>query len=195
MSWRYFWRSPFGALLPLALIGLSASWIIPRCSPLGDAPPPAPEQPGHILLPPPLAPHSPARPALAPVPPSPSLPRSPLADTLNSPATTARDDLVTLGRILALYRERFDAYPAFETNVQLVNALAGANPLSIALLPRDAPAIAPATGQLLDRWGTPYEIHAISRDALELRSAGPDRTLRTPDDLTLPLGAAAAPTP
>lgn len=193
-----FARLPLFPQIPLLILGVIAATIIPLCV-KRDAPPPS-EQPGPVPTPapppaprpPPLAPDSPARPALAPVAPSPSFPRSPLADSLNSPSATARDDLRAIARILTLYRERFDAFPAFETNAQFVNALAGANPHRIGLLSRDASAISPATGQLLDRWGTPYDIHAISRDALELRSAGPDRTLRTADDLTLSVGSAAA---
>lgn len=195
----------------LLILGLLAAILLLALLVKHDAPPPAPGQsaptpapntpaatasdPGLASRPPPLAPDSPARPALAPVAPSPAFPRSPLADSLNSPATTARDDLRAIARILALYRERFGAYPAFETNAQLVNALAGANPHRIALLPRDASAVSPDTGRLLDRWGTPYDVHALSRDALELRSAGPDRALHTADDLTLPLGGAETPAP
>ena len=195
-----FARLPLFPQIPLLILGLLAAIIIPLCT-KRDAPPPTPDQltpapaPSPTPQPPPLAPDSPARPALAPVAPSASFPRSPLADTLNSPSTTAQDDLRAIARILALYRERIKAYPAFETNAQFVNALTGANPQRIALLPRDASAVSPDTGQLLDRWGTPYDIHSISRDALELRSAGPDQTLRTADDLTLPIGTAAAPAP
>ena len=197
-----FRRLPLFPQIPLLILGVVAAIVVPRCI-KRDTPPPVPEQPepappptpAPAPRPPPLAPDSPARPALAAVEASPSLPRSPLADSLNSPAKTAQDDLRVIARILALYRERFDAYPAFETNAQFVNALAGANPARIGLLPRDSAAISPATGQLLDRWGTPYDIHGISRDALELRSAGPDRALRTADDLTLPLGSASAPAP
>ena len=193
-----FARLPLFPQIPLLILGVIAAIIVPRCV-KRDAPPPAPEHPvpapSPSPAPPPLDAHSPARPALSPVPASPAYPRSPLADSLNSPSTTAKDDLRAISRILALYRERFDAYPAFETNAQFVNALAGANPHRIALLPRDASAVSPETGQLLDRWGTPYDIHSISRDALELRSAGPDRTLRTADDFMLQIGTAASPVP
>lgn len=192
-----FARLPLFPQIPLLILGLIAAIVVPRCVKRDPAPPPLPGQPepspAPAPAPPPLALHSPARPALTPVAPAATFPRSPLADALNSPSTTPEDDLRTIARLLALYRERFDAYPAFGDNAQLVNALAGANPHRIALLPRDAPAVSPATGELLDRWGTPYHVHAISRDALELRGAGPDRAFHTPDDLTLPLGSAAAP--
>ncbi len=184
MSWRYFLRSPFGFLLPLALTGLAASWIIPRCSPGADNSPRSTLPPPATSPAPPSLTFSPSRPALAAVAPDPAHPRSPLADTLHSPATTPEDDLRAIAGMLRLYRERFGALPAFETNAQLVNALAGANPQRLAFLPRDVPAVSPATGELLDRWGTPLHIHAISRDTLELRSAGPDRSLFTGDDFS-----------
>ena len=191
-----FARLPLFPQLPLLLLGLLAAIILPFCV-RRDAPPPAPEHPRPSPTPapqpPPIPPASPGRPALVPVAPSPSFPRSPLADALNSSSTTAQDDLRAVGRMLALYRERFGAYPAFGDNAQLVNALAGANPRRIALLPRDVPAVSAATGELLDRWGTPYVFHAVSRTALEIRSAGPDREAYTADDLLTPLGDAAAP--
>ena len=39
-----------------------------------------------------------------------------------------------------------------------------------------------ADGELLDRWGTPYFFHQVSRDKMEVRSAGPDRQMWTADD-------------
>jgi hypothetical protein len=35
----------------------------------------------------------------------------------------------------------------------------------------------------VDRWGEPLYFHAISRDRLEIRSAGPDKIMWTPDDV------------
>lgn len=40
-----------------------------------------------------------------------------------------------------------------------------------------------ASGQLIDRWGTPLFFHALGGNRYELRSAGPDRILWTDDDL------------
>jgi len=194
-----FARLPLFPQVPLLILGLLAAIFIPLCV-KRNTPPPTPELPEPSPAPPPIpAPlppildaHALARPALLPVAPAPGFPRSPLADDLNTAATTAQDDLHTIGAILRIFRERFGDFPAFETNAQLVNALAGANPRRIALLPRDIPAVSPE-GELLDRWGTPYEFHAISHEALELRTAGPDRALHTADDLTLAIGFAASP--
>jgi hypothetical protein len=185
------------ALLAVALAVAATIWFTATRPPPGSAgfqpaPPPSdsPTPPPPAPQPPPA--FSPSRPALAAVAPDPAHPRSPLADTLHSPATTPEDDLRAIAEILRLYRERFGALPAFETNAQLVNALAGANPRRLGLLPRDVPAVSPATGELLDRWGTPLHVHAVSREILELRSAGPDRRLFTADDLLATFGAPSA---
>ncbi len=190
---RFLGNSPFLTLPAIALVGVIAASIIPHCI-RKDPPPPTaevvpPPAPPPVIAPHPAANFAPERPALAAMAASASLPRSPLADGLNAPGGTARDDLRILQNILSLYRERFEAYPAFGDNAQLVNALAGANPQRIGLLPRDAAAINPATGELRDRWGTPYVFHAISRNAVELRTAGPDRAAYTEDDVVLLAGA------
>ena len=39
-------------------------------------------------------------------------------------------------------------------------------------------------GRLIDRWGTPWQIHPRAADSIDVRSAGPDRRLYTPDDVT-----------
>jgi hypothetical protein len=38
-------------------------------------------------------------------------------------------------------------------------------------------------GQLIDNWGTPFFFHSLSRNEMEIRSAGPDRRMWTTDDL------------
>lgn len=37
-------------------------------------------------------------------------------------------------------------------------------------------------GELVDRWGTAYFFHQVSATEMEVRSAGPDRVMWTPDD-------------
>ena len=41
-------------------------------------------------------------------------------------------------------------------------------------------------GLLVDPWGSPYHFHPRSSDAIDIRSAGPDRILFTTDDITSP---------
>lgn len=69
-------------------------------------------------------------------------------------------------------------------NAEITAALAGKNPLQLALIPKNHPAIN-AEGQLCDRWGTPFRFHQISGDRMELRSAGPDKQFGTADDALL----------
>lgn len=117
-------------------------------------------------------------------PPPPEGARSPLADQLNDPRRTARDDVLAVAEILANYREALDQLPV-GTNAEITAALAGDNPRAHTPLPADSAAISPG-GELSDRWGTPYFFHQISRDLVEVRSAGPDHKHFTADDVVWP---------
>jgi hypothetical protein len=110
--------------------------------------------------------------------------RSTLADTLNQPGRTGRDDLAVVAELFANYREQFREMPV-GTNAEITAALAGDNPRGHAVLPRDHAAINPA-GELTDRWGTPYFFHQLAGDLMEIRSAGPDRRMHNGDDLVWP---------
>ena len=72
--------------------------------------------------------------------------------------------------------------PPLGNDSDLARILTGHNPMKLAILPRDHPALTP-DGRLRDRWGTPYFIHPRGYGAYEIRSAGPDRKLFTADDL------------
>ena len=106
---------------------------------------------------------------------------SPLADELNAPGRTASEDLAVVLNLFTQYRKRFEGYPSGEENAAFVNALAGNNPARLAFIDRANPAIN-AKGELCDRWETPLFFHLLSRDALEIRTAGPDREFYTVDD-------------
>jgi hypothetical protein len=108
--------------------------------------------------------------------------RSHLADELNAPNRTGMQDVSVVMNLFTQYRKRFHGYPVGEDNATFVNALSGNNPGRLAFIGRDHPAI-DAQGQLLDRWAVPYFFHLLGRDALEVRSAGPDKELYTPDDI------------
>ena len=136
------------------------------------------------------APSSPASHAQSSNPPSqiPSPPpapaeRSSLADLLNSPATTVRADLRVVADLLDTFRTNFprDGNPV-GSNAEITAVLTGKNKLRLALIPPDHPAVSRTTGELLDRWGTPFFFHAESGTRMTLTSAGPDKKLHTPDD-------------
>lgn len=69
-------------------------------------------------------------------------------------------------------------------NEDLIPALADRDALGEAALPADHPAI--REGRLIDRWGTPWQVHPLASDLIQVRSAGPDRRLYTADDLVSP---------
>lgn len=110
---------------------------------------------------------------------------SPLAAQLNAPDTSPAQDVVILHDLIRQYVTALQrrAGPPIGDDADLVRALTGRNPLKLTVIPGDHPAISSA-GRLLDRWGTPYHIHARSSQSFDIRSAGPDRKLFTSDDFT-----------
>ncbi|MBV9658944.1 MAG: hypothetical protein JO295_12615 [Verrucomicrobia bacterium] len=67
------------------------------------------------------------------------------------------------------------------TNAEITKALLGNNPRGAQFLGADAKVN--DQGELLDRWEHPYYFHQISGTDMEVRSAGPDGVMWTPDDL------------
>lgn len=108
-----------------------------------------------------------------------------IAARLNASDATPREDLETLDQLVTIFRRINEgANPSGGENDEIVRQLTGKNDKSVGVLPSKHRALA-SNGQLLDRWGTPYYFHPISRDVLGLRSAGPDRKLWTTDDVAL----------
>lgn len=70
------------------------------------------------------------------------------------------------------------------SNAEITGALLGNNLKQIKL---ELPAGSQLNGQgeMCDRWGTPYFFHQVSKTEMEIRSAGPDRTMWTGDDSQL----------
>ena len=108
---------------------------------------------------------------------------APLADELNSPRTTIQRDLQILNGILLAWQANFHGQgnPVGD-NAAITTALTGKNPLNFQFIRHDHPAIN-VSGELCDRWGTPFFFHALSGTRMELRSAGPDRKMYTDDDI------------
>ena len=95
-----------------------------------------------------------------------------------------REDLDQLGNLLTSYltlNKADDPLP-FASNLDIAAAMRGVNPFRMALLPETHTAFN-AQGEIADRFGTPIFFHALSQDQVEIRSAGPDGTMWTPDDL------------
>ena len=70
------------------------------------------------------------------------------------------------------------------TNPEITTALQGENPKHINFLKPDGNRVN-SRGELVDVWGTPYFFHQLSGTEMEIRSAGPDRIMYTPDDLVI----------
>ena len=178
-------RSTTGAIIIIGFAFL-AWWALPQRPAPGSS-----ETKPRIVVPATMpsaspAAKSPAAPATAiAVPPTPDPNRSALLDDLNQPAGTIQSDLHLLQELFAAWRTNFprDGNPVGE-NVEITRSLTGANALSLALVPKDHPAINRA-GELTDRWGTPFRFHQLSGTRMEIRSAGPDRRFGTDDDAVL----------
>ena len=69
------------------------------------------------------------------------------------------------------------------TNPEITAQLAGNNPKQINFIQIEAGMRVNNSGELVDTWGTPLFFHQLSGTDTEVRSAGPDRKLWTPDDL------------
>jgi len=104
------------------------------------------------------------------------------AARLNSPEGNCRTDLEFLHLVISQYGRHLDGNPV-GTNAEISAALRGDNPKRIALLPPEGKFMN-SSGQLVDRWGTPYFFHAIARQRMDIVSAGPDREFWTNDDVS-----------
>lgn len=144
--------------------------------------PPASAEPEAITAPAPAT----AAADVEAVSPVPAPEHSPLADELNAPGFDSAHDLAVLRGLIGQLTTvlRLAERPPLGDNADLVAALTGRNRRQVVFLPSDHPAL--RAGQLVDRWGTPYHFHARSADAIDARSAGPDRVLFTADDVTSP---------
>ena len=75
--------------------------------------------------------------------------------------------------------------PPATTNRMLTRSLTGENRAGLEVIPPGHPSVS-ESGELLDRWGTPYQFHAVSSQSIGVRSAGPDRQMYTSDDISRP---------
>ncbi len=69
------------------------------------------------------------------------------------------------------------------TNPEITAALAGDNSKGINFIKPEAGMRINDHGELVDHWDTPLFFHQLSGSDTEVRSAGPDRKMWTPDDL------------
>ena len=106
----------------------------------------------------------------------------PLAASLGTDRVPPEREPEVVLEILKAFKRVNGAYPVAEDNASLVRLVSRDSPGGFQLLPTQH-ARYNQDGALVDAWGTPYFFHHLSRTAIEIRSAGPDKLLYTPDDL------------
>lgn len=108
-------------------------------------------------------------------------------DKIGEPAAAPMQDLEAVHDILENFLLTVKNARGFPigTNQEIVRGLLGNNPWGTPFLPADHPSLS-SDDQLLDRWQTPLFFHALAADEMEIRSAGPDRSMWTEDDIVYP---------
>jgi len=93
----------------------------------------------------------------------------------------AKEDLEGIQFMFRDFRTRMGENPV-GSNAEIMKAVMGGNPVNARLGPPTGQSLNDQ-GALVDRWGTPYFFHQLSKTSMETRSAGPDRRLWTTDDI------------
>ncbi len=110
----------------------------------------------------------------------PDLPAPKQHATISPEALKEMDDVQFM---LRDYRTRFGGNPE-GTNAEIMKEVMGGNRAEAKFGPPDNQKLNDQ-GELIDRWGSAYFFHQLSMNVMELRSAGPDRTMWTTDDIVV----------
>jgi type IV secretory pathway VirB10-like protein len=94
---------------------------------------------------------------------------------------TPEKEVLRIQGTVRKYRAAFGQNPV-GSNPEITRALAGKNPTGAKFLDPDSTTVN-EKGEMLDDWGMPYFFHPVSGSIMEIRSAGPDKKLFTPDDI------------
>jgi hypothetical protein len=100
-----------------------------------------------------------------------------------APSPEALKDIDDIQFMLRDYRTRLGGNPA-GTNAEIMKELMGGNRAQVRIGPPEGQRLN-EEGELVDRWGAPYFFHQLSKTEMEIRSAGPDRTMWTADDIVV----------
>lgn len=161
----------------LVVIGIGIWRAIPRKSlPISELPA-GKTQPAAIAKTSPFGGDSPSTPA----PPQPPVVSQPAASSGPHPEALADMDSIQL--MFRDFRTRIGGNPV-GTNAEIMKGVMGGNRFQARLGPPESQQLN-EQGELLDRWATPYFFHQLSKDQMEVRSAGPDRTMWTTDDIVM----------
>lgn len=106
------------------------------------------------------------------------------ADRLHSDEHGPEQDLQIVADFLETYARATGGQPTGD-NTDITAALTGTQfpGQKGRVFPRQHRAV--KDGQLVDRWGVPFWFHPNSGNSMEIRSAGPDKQLFSPDDVIL----------
>ena len=110
---------------------------------------------------------------------------SPMARRLNAADSTPESDLVVLSEMFEYYCLGNDGQVPTGTNQEITLAFIQKDSLGLSFIGSDHTSIS-LSGELVDRWGSPYYFHAQSGQQMNIRSSGPDQLLHTTDDLLWP---------
>jgi hypothetical protein len=112
------------------------------------------------------------------LPPDLPLPKPPVV--ISPEALKDMDDVQFM---LRDFRTRLGGNPV-GTNAEIMKKVMGRNQAQARLGPPEGQKLN-EQGELIDRWGDPYFFHQLSMNEMEVRSAGPDRTMWTSDDIVV----------
>ncbi|MEM0897514.1 MAG: hypothetical protein AAGJ79_11590 [Verrucomicrobiota bacterium] len=105
-----------------------------------------------------------------------------MARDLHDPEQDPVEDVQILKSLVGAYREIFRENPIAGENWEVVEALTGRNKYRMVFIEPTHPAI-DENGELRDRWKVPYRFHPISKDRMDILSAGEDQQFGTGDDI------------
>ncbi|MEO7932769.1 MAG: hypothetical protein ABIT76_06395 [Chthoniobacterales bacterium] len=97
-----------------------------------------------------------------------------------TPKQMAQIDLDKVRHMITDYHTLMGENPV-GTNSEIMAALNGGNPRQARLGPPEGSELN-KNGELVDRWGTPYFFHQLSKDTMEVLSAGADKIMWNDDD-------------
>ena len=97
------------------------------------------------------------------------------------PNPQAVEDIENIQLMLRDFRTRLGGNPE-GTNAEIMKGMMGGNTFQANFVPPDGQRLNDQ-GELLDRWGTAYFFHQLSKTEMEIRSAGPDQKMWTADDI------------
>jgi hypothetical protein len=179
-------KSPLTVILGIIALVALVYWIEPwPHHPLPPPVKPIPAQPSPVRPPVSLSSSAANKTSLPdkhdPLVPGSLLAPIPVVDTPKDAQTAI--DLNKISAMLRDYRTIADENPV-GSNAEIMRACMGDNPKHAVLGPPEGLSLN-GNGELVDRWGTPFFFHQLTKDLMEIRSAGPDRRMWTGDDIVM----------